>query len=192
LDPIRKFIVLKYRHALPKSFVDNVDAAELAHLARECHVDDYSSPVPFVSPSRAPSPAITAAAMNSIPRKREAEEMLPPDQKHAALTTKLRAIVHGQSPTDQSDGSGGAAVREAARAEPLAAVSVNVDMSADKLAGNVKRPTTSSGAPPSVNQIVEPTPPPSDPTKPRRPTAPLVARKPSRRVPLKTRTQMVG
>jgi hypothetical protein len=192
LDPIRKFIVLKYRLALPKSFVDNVDAAELAHLARECHVDDYSSPVPFVSPSRAPSPAITAAAMNSIPRKREAEEMLPPDQKHAALTTKLRAIVHGQSPSDQSDGSGGAAVREAARAEPLAAVSVNVDMSADKLAGNVKRPTTSSGAPPSANQIVEPTPPPSDPTKPRRPTAPLVARKPSRRVPLKTRTQMVG
>jgi hypothetical protein len=214
LDPIRRYVVLKYRVALPTKFVENVEAAELAALASDGNSSDYSSPVPFVSPSRAPSPAITAAQSISPRRAREAEEVLPPDQKHHALTNRLRALVAhaagehpaagtsapppGATAPPAEPGRNEPHVQEAARAAPLSAMGAAAAPTPSHAARGAttasnghlcltvsgsKLATDSS----TVAVSVEPTPPAAAeaPNKPRRPTAPLVARKSGRRVPLK-------
>jgi hypothetical protein len=184
LHPIRKYVAIKYRDMLPPKFLEALEAAELAELAQTMHVQNYTSPVPFMSPSRAVSPALSDTS-SARRRSRVADEEFPDESRHSALTKRTRELAlrnaAGHSPTsgDAADTSGS----EQCPASPI------------PLATSPEAAASTNGAAAADRVHPEPAPPVTEaPTnKPRRPVAPLVARKPGRaRMPLKPKAQIIS
>lgn len=156
LRPLQRYLVVRHRDTLPTEFVTAVDAQELASLANALNAEGFQSPVPFMSPSRAVSPADTS----SVRRQRMVDEVADVDESpprsrstSPAFANRLRSIIAKQQ---------GEAKIEAARASPLDATTVSTGSTS---------PKTLPLQPPIDAQ--HPAPPKGGPPpKVRRPTAP--------------------